>query len=731
MKQNYLIKTFMLLVAFVGGVSFSWADDVTIATWSHSPSTQYTDNGSGYYTPSSGTRGDLQVAYSSRINLYGYDGSGNVQTDRILTFYSSNTSKKCGFYNTSEDRFWLGVNDNNITNYCDGNQHDNYLEISFPATGYKSVSLHSELYGFSNKAGSCHIVVSTDNGTTWYYGGSYTTGSSWNSNPVGIDVPLAVANCNKVKLRLIVDNNSLDRSDWRVQNIRVTGEAIGETSIRTISTATNNSSYGYVKVNPVGNMFEDGATITAQAIPMNNYSFAYWIDNSSNKTTDNPSTFTASEGLTSITATLKTAATLSSFTFTTINYTNGSGKRMDYPADSYTDGHQGIFNVYAPNKTNGTIEKVEWKDIDATEIQIIGTTTSLNLNGVRRAYKYWNDPNFTNPCYAQIEISTVGYTNIQIKSYLEEWKGKAYKTQKLQYSTNGTDFVDFASVDLTQTQRWHPLNGGGESAMANQNKLYIRWTYDMTGEKMTDFENGSTGESEDLRIGGIVITGEPLVALNENSNYTPEAEANVNVNLTRNISDGKWNTLVLPFSLTDAQRKDAFGENVKFAKLNSYDATNNELGFAKLTAEENTVANQPYMVYLDQPFTSYTFSGVDVVETDPTQTVGGASFIGTYSVLNSLPGGCYYISNNEWCQAASTNTIKMKGTRAYFTLSNPSGARLAFHFDEGETTAIGTIKANGETKTIADGVFYNINGQRVSHPTKGLYIVNGKKVIIK
>jgi hypothetical protein len=46
---------------------------------------------------------------------------------------------------------------------------------------------------------------------------------------------------------------------------------------------------------------------------------------------------------------------------------------------------------------------------------------------------------------------------------------------------------------------------------------------------------------------------------------------------------------------------------------------------------------------------------------------------------------------------------------------------------ESSATGIGTLKA----QTIEDGVYYNLQGQRVDNPTKGLYIVNGRKVIIK
>ena len=60
-------------------------------------------------------------------------------------------------------------------------------------------------------------------------------------------------------------------------------------------------------------------------------------------------------------------------------------------------------------------------------------------------------------------------------------------------------------------------------------------------------------------------------------------------------------------------------------------------------------------------------------------------------------------------------------------LELPPGARaLTFEFDD-NTTAIEAVK----TQKIANGEYFNLAGQRVAQPTKGLYIVNGKKVIIK
>ena len=64
-------------------------------------------------------------------------------------------------------------------------------------------------------------------------------------------------------------------------------------------------------------------------------------------------------------------------------------------------------------------------------------------------------------------------------------------------------------------------------------------------------------------------------------------------------------------------------------------------------------------------------------------------------------------------------------------LPAPTAARdyLEFTFDdESETTSISEIET---MRNVGNETFYNLNGQKVQNPTKGLYIVNGKKVIIK
>ena len=57
-------------------------------------------------------------------------------------------------------------------------------------------------------------------------------------------------------------------------------------------------------------------------------------------------------------------------------------------------------------------------------------------------------------------------------------------------------------------------------------------------------------------------------------------------------------------------------------------------------------------------------------------------------------------------------------------------SRVGWIIDGDDTTGINQIE-NVQPATVQDGAIYNLNGQRVMNPGKGLYIVNGKKVIIK
>ena len=118
----------------------------------------------------------------------------------------------------------------------------------------------------------------------------------------------------------------------------------------------------------------------------------------------------------------------------------------------------------------------------------------------------------------------------------------------------------------------------------------------------------------------------------------------------------------------------------------------------------------------------------DVAVTDETDVVTGNIFhkgndaavatgTGPYNWILSKKGSTYGFYH------ANGNTVAKN--RAYLQTSTAS-ARINLNFDDEEATGVNEIKAQK-----ADNQYFNLAGQRVAQPTKGLYIVNGKKVIIK
>jgi pectin methylesterase-like acyl-CoA thioesterase len=215
------------------------------------------------------------------------------------------------------------------------------------------------------------------------------------------------------------------------------------------------------------------------------------------------------------------------------------------------------------------------------------------------------------------------------------------------------------------------------------------------------------------------------IALDENSYYNSIRIKAANsgtgdVTLKRGITADKWSTIVLPFAMTSGQLTTTFGSDVKVAELTSGDAST--LNFTTVTAIE---ANKPYAIKVTTDFATATISAT-IADATPTQNVeSNWQFIGTYA-STTIPTGSYYFKSNKLYQAGSTGTHSIKSFRAYFTPATAGARELNFVVD-GETTGITTL--NVERGTMNDNSYYNVAGQRVAQPTKGLYIVNGKKVI--
>ena len=127
----------------------------------------------------------------------------------------------------------------------------------------------------------------------------------------------------------------------------------------------------------------------------------------------------------------------------------------------------------------------------------------------------------------------------------------------------------------------------------------------------------------------------------------------------------------------------------------------------------------------------------DVPTTYGTESFGENLFVatdGTTDITASAEGSYNYVlqTNDDvqgFYNVTSTITAPAAG-KAYLhtttALASEAKAREAWIFAGGETTGINTVR-----EAVNDNRYYNLAGQRVSQPGRGLYIVNGKKVVIK
>lgn len=144
-----------------------------------------------------------------------------------------------------------------------------------------------------------------------------------------------------------------------------------------------------------------------------------------------------------------------------------------------------------------------------------------------------------------------------------------------------------------------------------------------------------------------------------------------------------------------------------------------------------TVANKPYLVVTTDKDFINKLTNVQVKATtgaDLTTTVDGVSHIGSYTAQNVE--GVYGYANGKFVKA---NSGSVKPFRTYVKVAGSQGAApMAFGVNiEGTVTGIN----NATTAATAKEAIYNLQGVRVSgdlkHLTKGVYIVNGQKVVVK
>ena len=200
------------------------------------------------------------------------------------------------------------------------------------------------------------------------------------------------------------------------------------------------------------------------------------------------------------------------------------------------------------------------------------------------------------------------------------------------------------------------------------------------------------------------------------------------VTLTRSFVAG-WNTFIAPQAVNVSE----LGEDAKVYEFTGY--ADGALKFRKVSSTSSLTAATPYIVYTpvaivekvfvwNSPIIYSSYVGEDNIKT----TKNGVTFRGTYAPI-AAPGmeGMWGVTPAGKI-AQGTANASIKGFRAYFELPTGSAApSISF-----EDTTTGITEVHGSEFMVNDSdAVYNLNGQKVQNAHKGLYIVNGRKVVVK
>ena len=323
---------------------------------------------------------------------------------------------------------------------------------------------------------------------------------------------------------------------------------------------------------------------------------------------------------------------------------------------------------------------------------------------------------------------------------------------------------DYDEVAITE--------GEGVSALDGLAVYGLLLRNDKDGDGTPDVDEPADDCKQDLVF-------QETVPLSEKSQK--KYKENLTMYFQRSFVEGEWNSLIMPVDLTKAQFDEAFGSDAKLAKANRVYDSNGNLVIGFCLVEENKdkansaylAANTPYIIYIGKKATTQDITTIDarsisgeIYKVDNSLAAGGVTFkyddtkatnpieqnfpvdqaittkwemtglkfIGSYDNHQNLEAGNYIWNNGKLY--LTNNTHWMKGYRCWLAPTWNGSATgnaklLTFGFGNGETTGIDMPSmgnTSGSTKV------YNLNGQRVDNMLgvqPGIYIVNGKKVVVK
>lgn len=367
--------------------------------------------------------------------------------------------------------------------------------------------------------------------------------------------------------------------------------------------------------------------------------------------------------------------------------------------------------VTNPNFTDGVNGWIQSQD-DKGSILNGETWTNADGNKGGNYYDYWNGEN--NQRVSQ-EVA-----NLTPGKYIVTVKARATQGFWMYLRINdndkkATDINEIGNTGGVFDRGWNDYTA--EFTVGEDGKVKIE-----VGNYKPDGVNNKAGwfgfgDVRLVRLGDL-----DAVTLDEAADNVIEAKEAANVTLKRTFVANKWNTLVLPFAVSDADVKTTFGADAKIVEYSNADDAN--INFT--TSTKGIKANVPVLIMPAAVNPDYTFNSVSIVVADPKAEGTSYSFVGSYKPYN-LVNDDYMLYADKWWKTETGDKYKIKAFRAYIKAKTPAAAKQLNLVIDGQTTGLKLNTVNGNI----EGETYNIAGQRVANSYKGLIIKNGKKIIKK
>lgn len=362
-----------------------------------------------------------------------------------------------------------------------------------------------------------------------------------------------------------------------------------------------------------------------------------------------------------------------------------------------------------------------------------------NPESPTKVYYYSTNPGY-NRLYAAITVQygkpAYLFTNYSGGGFVTLYLQGYDKTDQHPYAIikqNGTIITSCTTKTRTQNEVWNETNSTAISFKMEQGKEYQitmpEHTTSLHIKKVVFYTPDEVNE--------IILDETATKATNDNkvaANYSRNYKF---VSSIRTIKKDQWNTFCFPINFTNDELIGNFGCSNVF-EMNSYSSSDKTIAF---DAKTTYSAGKPCLIQPSQDIVNPSFMIQRSVSlTASTQkAVTGLSFVGIYGAEDLYTYGDdtstkFYMKNDGYLvYPTDPNNGSIKGLRAYFECDGVSSLAKGMTFAFNDTqTGIKTVEFDVLDN---DGRVYSIDGRYVGNSTnnltRGIYIQNGRKFVVK